>query len=264
MSLKLGQLIDDLAAEHAANEAVFATLATDVWDRPTHAPGWAVRDQVAHLAYFDELAARIIGTGADAFADQRRGGAREPSFLERGRAMKPEQLLTWWRTASRDLVAAARTADPARRLPWGRDMSPASFLSARLMEAWSHGLDVVDVVDAARPDADRLRHVALIGVNTRPHSYRTRGITMPSAPVRVELVLPSGEPWVWGDPDAQDRIRGMATDFCRVVTQRRHVADTGLEIMGPAAAEWMLVAQAFAGPPGEGRQPGQFAYERPR
>jgi uncharacterized protein (TIGR03084 family) len=258
MSLILQQLIDDLAEEHAANATVFATLPPDVWDRPTHAPGWAVRDQVAHLAHFDELAAWIIATGEDAFAALRRNEAGEPSYLERGRAMTPEQVLAWWRSASGDLIAAARTVDPARRLPWGRAMSPASFLSARLMEAWSHGLDVVDVVDASRPDSDRLRHVALIGVNTRPHSYAVRGLAVPAAPVRVELTLPSGEPWTWGDPAVDDRITGMAAEFCQVVTQRRHVADTDLAVTGPVATEWMLVAQAFAGPPGAGRQPGEF------
>jgi hypothetical protein len=28
---------------------------------------------------------------------------------------------------------------------------------------------------------------------------------------------------------------------------------------GPAADEWLDIAQAFAGPPGAGRRPGQFA-----
>ena len=48
-------------------------------------------------------------------------------------------------------------------------------------------------------------------------------------------------------------------DFCLVVTQRRHLADTRLSVVGLAAAEWMAIAQAFAGGPGAGRQPGQFA-----
>jgi hypothetical protein len=47
-------------------------------------------------------------------------------------------------------------------------------------------------------------------------------------------------------------------DFCLVVTQRRHPDDTDLAIEGPLAEEWMAIAQAFAGPPGKGRAPGQF------
>ena len=41
-----------------------------------------------------------------------------------------------------------------------------------------------------------------------------------------------------------------------------NVADTELRITGSAAQDWMRVAQAFAGPPGEGRRPGQFAKDR--
>jgi hypothetical protein len=67
---------------------------------------------------------------------------------------------------------------------------------------------------------------------------------------------------VLGDADAADVIRGTATDFCRVVTQRRHLSDTNLEISGPAAEEWMAIAQAFAGPAGQGRRPGEFAGEK--
>jgi uncharacterized protein (TIGR03084 family) len=76
--------------------------------------------------------------------------------------------------------------------------------------------------------------------------------------VRVELRSPTGGVWTWGDADAAHRISGEALDFCLVVTQRRHVADTRLHLEGPLAQEWMHIAQAFAGPPGPGRQPGQF------
>jgi hypothetical protein len=48
-------------------------------------------------------------------------------------------------------------------------------------------------------------------------------------------------------------VRGPALDFCLVVTQRRNLADTALEVEGDSAREWMSVAQAFAGPPGPGR-----------
>ena len=61
--------------------------------------------------------------------------------------------------------------------------------------------------------------------------------------------------WEWGDAGSANRVDGDATEFCLVVTQRRNVADTALAITGPVATQWMQIAQAFAGPPGEGRQP---------
>jgi uncharacterized protein (TIGR03084 family) len=104
----------------------------------------------------------------------------------------------------------------------------------------------------------RLRHVAHIGVLARPFAYATNGRTAPATDVRVELVAPDGSTWAWGAEDAADRVAGDALDFCLVVTQRRHPADTGLRINGPVAEEWMGIAQAFAGPPGDGREAGQF------
>ena len=81
---------------------------------------------------------------------------------------------------------------------------------------------------------------------------------MPEEPVAVDLRGPDDERWLWND-EASQRVRGSALDFCLVVTQRRHVDDTSLTMEGELAREWMSIAQAFAGPPGAGRRPGQFA-----
>lgn len=262
----LDQIINDLQAEQADLERVLVAMSPEDWDKPSHAPGWSARDHVSHLAYFDETAALAIND-PDAFSAEvnrvmSEGPAFETAYLERGRAMAPAGVLDWWRRASKGLIAAARTLDPNARVPWyGPAMSPASFVTARLMETWSHGLDIVDTVGIPRPDTGRLRHVAFLGFRTRAYSYQVRGLQMPPDPVYVELTSPSGETWSFGEPGAPNVIRGTATDFCRVVTQRRHFADTDLEVIGPAAQEWMSIAQAFAGPPGQGRRPGQFPRE---
>ena len=263
------QLLDDLAAEQAALDAVLGRMTDAQWDLTSHAPGWLVRDQVAHLAHFDEAAALAI-TDSDAFRANavaaRTGvdrGTYEARYLSRGRAMRPPELHACWRGAGEKLLATARPIDLRMRLPWfGPEMGAMSFFTARLMETWSHGLDVVDVVNIPRPDTDRLRHVVFLGVLTREFSYVTRGLAPDTTPVYVELTAPSGATWTYGDAAADNRITGRASDFCRVVTQRRNVADTDLRITGPSAQDWMRLAQAFAGAPGEGRQPGQFPKDR--
>lgn len=255
-------VIDDLAAEQRALEAVLERMTPEQWEVPTHAPGWSTRDQVAHLARFDEAAALAMHDAAEFRASARRPGNSEADYLARGRALVAPELFSWWRQASSQLITAAHRVDPAARMPWyGPDMSAVSFITARLMETWSHGLDVVDVVGIERPDTDRLRHVAFIGVRARPFSYSNRGMELPRIPVRVSLTSPSGATWEMGEESDENVIRGTATDFCRVVTQRRHIADTDLEVTGPAAQEWMGIAQAFAGPPGQGRLPGEFERE---
>jgi uncharacterized protein (TIGR03084 family) len=78
---------------------------------------------------------------------------------------------------------------------------------------------------------------------------------LPETRVRIELTAPDGAVWTWGQPDAAERLTGPALDFCLLVTQRRHRDDLALAVDGPAAEQWMAIAQAFAGPPGPGRRP---------
>jgi uncharacterized protein (TIGR03084 family) len=117
------------------------------------------------------------------------------------------------------------------------------------MEYWAHGQDVADAVGRQRQPTSRLRHICHLGVRTRGFSYTIRGLTPPDTDVHVRLTGPDGDTWTWGDPAARDRVEGSAVDVCLVVTQRRVVDDTGLAVTGPAATEWMSIAQAFAGGP---------------
>jgi uncharacterized protein (TIGR03084 family) len=232
----------------------------------TPAEGWAVRDQVSHLAFFDERALEAL-TDPDAFAkglealmsDPRGPSALMEEHLSRGREQPGEDVLGWWRDARGDLHDALRGADPAGRVPWyGPPMSTVSFATARLMETWAHGQDVADAMDVTRLPTARLRHVAHIGVRALPFSFSVRGLPVPTEPVHVQLRSPDRDVWTWGTDDADDRVTGNALDFCLVVTQRRHRDDVRLEIEGPVADEWMSIAQAFAGEPGPGRPAGMF------
>ena len=257
----LEALIEDLDAEHQDLDGVLIPLTEKEWDSPTPAPGWAVRDQISHLAFFDEQARMATADPAGFGAALSRITSVEAFMnepLERGRSMPPRKVHEWWWVARGLMIAAFQKVDPAERVPWfGPPMSPASFISARLMETWAHGQDVVDALGIERVPTDRLRHVAHIGVRARRNSYAANGRQMPEDEVRVELIAPSGETWSWNGSGTHS-VTGDAVDFCLVVTQRRHLDDTGLVVDGEVALEWMSMAQAFAGPPGQGRKPGQF------
>ncbi len=166
------------------------------------------------------------------------------------------ELLEWWRGCRARMDAALRLLDLRDRLPWaGNTMSVRSFATARLMEAWSHGLDAVEAAGVTAIDSDRLKNIAHIGYATREFAYRNRGLEPNPEPLRVEITAPSGAEWTWGSEDSPNRITGSAGDFCRVVTQRIHYTDTDLEYTDGAAEEFLQIAQAFAGPPGAGREP---------
>lgn len=251
----------DLAAEHAALDALVAPLDDDAWARPTPAAGWSVADEVGHLAYFDRAAATALSdpeafaASVTALVEGAVAVGLDEYTLARSRAMSPRALIEEWRAARAALLGAAGAHDEAVRAPWyGGDLSTASFLGARLMETWAHGLDVADALGVVAEPTDRLAHVARLGFITRGWSYRVRGEEAPAGAVRVELVAPSGATWTYGDPDADEVVTGPALDFCLVVTQRRHVDDTAL-VCGPLGRDWLVRAQCFAGGPTLGPPP---------
>ncbi len=260
----VAEITVDLAAEHDDLDTIVAGLAPEDWARPTPSPRWDVADQIGHLRYFDLAATRAIvdpdGFTADLEESLARLGDEGTDFaLVETRAMSPPELLAAWRDGRRQLLGAAATLSEDSRMVWyGPPMSGQSFLTARLMETWAHGQDICDTVGARRVPTDRLRHIAHLGVITRRFSYVVRGAEPPEGDVRVELDGPGGDVWTWNGDAAPDTIRGPAVDFCLVVTQRRHVDDTDLDVRGELARGWMGVAQAFAGGPSDGRRAGEY------
>lgn len=258
-------LVADLVAEREELCALLAEQDDAFWTRPTPAEGWTTHDEIAHLAFFDDVT-RTAVSDAEAFGMfiDRMGDLQ--TYVDgvgpRHARLSPDEMVEWWTRAGESLAVAALEADPSVRVPWfGPSMSLASKLTARIMETWAHGQDIYDTAGVPREPSARLQHVARIGVLAFPNSFRSRGLATPHAVVHIDLEAPDGSRWTWGDPGSVDTVRGTAEDFCLVVTQRRHRADTGLEAHGPVAKQWMDVAQAFAGPPGAGRAAGQFSRD---
>ncbi|HEX3930228.1 MAG TPA: TIGR03084 family metal-binding protein [Nocardioides sp.] len=259
MSL-LEDVVTDLTVESDHLDALVGDLPDDAWRTPTPAPGWDVATQIAHLAWTDEAAyaaaadtERWDALVLEMLADP--DHAVDRAALTGGIAAAPV-LLGRWRTARTRLAAMLRACPPGLRIAWfGPPMSPTSMATARFMETWAHGLDVHAALGVEPAPTDRIRHVAHLGVRTRAYAYSLHGTPPPGRDVRVELTAPSGATWSWGAEDADQRVTGPALDFCLLVTRRVHRADTALVADGDDADRWLDIAQAFAGPPGEGRGP---------
>jgi uncharacterized protein (TIGR03084 family) len=253
-------LVADLAAEAADLDAAVAALPERDWGRPTPAEGWTIAHQIGHLAWTDDVAA-LAATDPEQFQQlTAKALASFNGYVDRAAAERaaqpPAELLAAWRAGRTVLLTALAGVPDGTRLPWfGPPMSAASMATARMMETWAHGQDVADSLGITRTPTARLRHVAHIGVRTRDFAYLLNDRPVPAEQFRVELSGPDGELWTWGPADAAQCVTGAALDFCLLVTQRRHLADLDVRAEGSDAIEWLGLAQAFAGPPGPGREP---------
>ncbi|MBO0844368.1 MAG: TIGR03084 family protein [Nocardioides sp.] len=260
MNALLDTVLADLDTEGSRLDALVAVLPESGWRTPTPAAGWDVATQIAHLAWTDE-AAQAAATDQErwdalvleALVDPEH--AVDTAALTGGRAA-PETLLHRWRTARARLADTLRDYPAGQKMAWyGPPMSATSMATARFMETWAHSLDVHDALGAEPEVTDRIRHVAHLGVRTRDFAFSVQGMPTPSDEFRIDLTAPSGDVWTWGPEDAPQTVTGPAYDFCLLVTQRVNRADTSLVATGRDADRWLHIAQAFAGPPGRGREP---------
>lgn len=256
-------VIADLTAEAKAVDELVAGVEDAAWARPTPAPGWTVANQIAHLAF----TFRLAGTAAsdpELFAAMTAPAAKDFEGAVNGALREfendpPEVLFDKWRV-ERDAAIKALAAVPAGEVvPWlVRPLPPAVLACAGMMECFAHGQDIADALGVERARTDRLWHVAWFATLTWDFGYQARGLTPPDVQFRYELTAPSGAVWEFGPADASERITGPAVDFCLLATRRRHRADLAVRADGAHADAWLDIAQAYRGPAGEGRQPGQF------
>lgn len=238
-----------LEAEQKDLERVLRDLNHDQWLTPTPAAGWDVRDQVSHLADSEELAydtamggPRQLNQEALAFPSPE---AFTESGCEKGRAMAPEEVLAWWIRGAARTREALLTKDPKDRIPWGLGMAAQTFVSARLMETWAHGLDIRAAVGLPPSTSPRLRNVAWLIVRALPYAFKVAKREQPPGSLRVDLDF-DGDRWIFGPEDADNRIAGDAAEFCRVGVQRMALSEaTSLKAEGPLAEAALEVARAF-------------------
>src|SRR4051812_34793955 len=113
MSDEMRELVADLVAEQDSLDRAVQSAPLERWLAASPADGWLMRDCIAHLAEFDDTAARVASGG-----DFRAGRATAPGQppLSAGqveaRALSIPELLARWRDARRRLSEAMSPLDP--------------------------------------------------------------------------------------------------------------------------------------------------------
>ncbi len=259
----------DLRDESDALHALLEPLADADFDHPTQFKGWTLHDVIAHLHIFNWAAAESIRDG-DAFTAWYSGFGQ--TMRSEGKTMREatddwldeheggargQELLARWKAFYTQFADDVQGTDPKMRVKWaGPDMSVRSSLTARLMETWAHGQEVYDMLGEVRTDTDRIKNIAVLGMNTFGWTFVNRGLDVPEDVPFVRLHAPSGDVWEWGEPNDSNCIEGSATEFCQVVAQTRNIQDTELQVTGDTGTRWMSIAQCFAGGPEDPPAPG--------
>lgn len=240
------EILSDLVAEQQFLDQSLQRIPIKLWDKVTPAKPWTVRDTIAHLADFAELAADAL-TGGDRVKEYQNAtdlDALRQRAIEKGRSMRPQDVIEWWRAGRAKVVEPLSHMSADDRVEWiAGDMSAKTFSTFRLMETWAHGLDIYQALDIEVEDTPRIRHVCWLGWKTLPYAFKNAGLDY--SPIRVEVIGPGYAKWVYGPEDAEDVIKGPASDWARIVVRRMSPDKARLKVTGEAAAKALEVAQAF-------------------
>ena len=236
------EILSDLVAEQQALDQFLQRVPIREWKTKIPGQTWTIHDTVSYLAFGEELAHSALDGGPTG-GTRSYAAAREMSAT-RGRVMRPQDVIEWWRHARAAVVDALSRLHETDTIVWFDDKVTAkAFASSRLADTWSHGLDIHAAMRADVEDTPRLRHIAWLGWETLPLAFSDAGETY-SHPVRVEVITSSYAKWVFGPTDTDQLIKGRAAEWCRVVARRLDAGETSLQAFGDVARRALEVARA--------------------
>ena len=248
------QQVADLKQEGVELKGVLEKLSKEHWARETPFKSWTVNHVVQHLHGADKMAVLALRDPVEFSAVKERPQAVDALMNP---ALEGAELLDAWWSCFSDMCQLLGMSDPKRRVPWfGPDMGVMMFTTARQMEIWAHGQDVLDMLGQKRTNKARLKNIVEIGVRTYGWTFANRGLDTPGPEPYVRLTAPDGSTWEYNEPQDSNVVEGDAAEFCHVVTQGRNVEDVSLSVIGEPATAWMKIAQCFAGPPEDPPAPG--------
>ncbi len=239
-------ILSDLVAEQQFLDQSLQRIPIKVWDLKTPNKPWTVRDTIAHLADFEELGADAINGGERVKEWQSAPDleASKKKAIKMGRAMRPQDVIEWWRGGRAKVVEPLSHMSGEDRISWiAGDMSARTFATFRLMETWMHGLDIYATLGIEVEDTPRIRHVCWLGWKTLAYAFKEAGEDY--EPVRVEVIGPGYSKWIYGPEETDQLIKGSASDWARIVVRRAKPKDTRLKVTGEHAERAMQVARAY-------------------
>ncbi len=251
------EILSDLVAEQQALDQFLQSISERDWNLPTPVKGWSIKDTVSHLAHSEEFAAGALNGGASFIEDANVTDIDEWTArgVRQGRKKRYQEVIEWWRNSRATVIEALSRMEPSRRIPWvATPVGARTFATIRLTETWAYGLDIQAAMEGRLPppdddeeaagDSPRIRHIAWLAHRMLPHAFDQEGEEFPPGGIRIELMGPKYARWVFGPADAENVIKGLAGEWCRVAVQRLDVTKTTLKADGTAAETALHIVRA--------------------
>jgi len=249
------EILSDLVAEEQSLDQFLQGLHERDWKLPTMAPGWSIHDTISHLAFTEWAAARALESEDAASVRVDDIDEWTAQGVLEGRPKRYQEVIEWWRSGRAAVVDRLSKKLPSDRIEWVlAPMSARAFATLRLMETWAHGLDIKMALahrftgepeDDPLLDSPRLRHVAWLAHRMLPYSFETAGEEFPGGGIRIELMGPNYARWVYGPADAENVIKGIAGEWCRLAVHRLDISATNLKAEGDEAETALRVVRAY-------------------
>ncbi len=214
------EILADLVAEQQGLDQSLQRSPDRDWKQKVGHRSWSVQDTIAYLWWAERHAADLLTDQIDpkkVMAEYGSVDAFQQAGVDNAKSKRPQEVIEQWRFARADVVDALSRLGENDRVAWlAGNISAQTFATLRLTDTWSHGLRTLSSLGKEIIDTARLRHIAWLGWATLPNAFAKADEEYPEV-LRVELVGPGYERWVFGPEDSEHIVRGQASDWCRVV-----------------------------------------------
>ncbi|MCU1644925.1 MAG: hypothetical protein JWN03_5200 [Nocardia sp.] len=242
-----------LMDEMSLYRRTLAELTVDELDHETRCAGWTIRDQIAHLADTDEVAADTVHGGNRSFERVVPAFPSAEAFTaagcERASDLHLLQLRRWSQEASDRCWTALSACVGSERVRWGFGMSAEHLAMGRTMEYWAHHGDIRAVLDReARYSAEGAACVTELSLQSVRYAMAKARVGYDShARIRLTLVDDeTGDICSFGDTAADEEIRGCLQSWALLAVGRRNPdLEKSFDVEGPNARLLLEHARAY-------------------
>ena len=215
-------ILSNLVAEQQLLDQYLQSIPVRNWNTKTTFKNWDITAHVSYLSAMEDLGYNALkkkGSDFNKYKGPKGLEKFEKEAIAKGKDMRPQDVIEWWRISRASVIETLAKCSPGKKLTWGKnEIDCRTFAVTRLAETRAHSLDVYESMNKDYEDTVRIEHVALYGWLNAEHATKLNKSKFED--LRIELIGPEYKAWQFGDENAENSIKGSASDWCRVVTGR--------------------------------------------